>query len=163
MNSTSAAIGAMRRSKKMYPVAQTRFDGGERRIAEGDAASFDVRAGAAIRCVAGKLWLTQEGDVRDYVVPAGTTFCTDRSGRVVVSAIDGASAVPVFERAPAHCVPGSVAIDSIERFTDAARKAQGQYVAALFSKAIGWIFRRRAHRDTSASRSIATVQRALRC
>src|SRR5687767_2770184 len=84
-------------------------------VSANTAASIEVAAGAAIQCITGKLWLTQEGDPRDYVVPAGTTFCTDRAGRVVVSAIEGAS-VAAVRTAPASCVRGSVTIDSMERF-----------------------------------------------
>ena len=101
-------------------------------VAAGAAVSIEAAAGAAIQCVAGKLWLTQEGDVRDHVVPAGTTFCTDRAGRVVVSGVDSAAVVVVRKAAPGHCVRGTVTIDSIERFTRSARAAQAEYVAGFF-------------------------------
>jgi hypothetical protein len=108
-------------------------------VAAQEAMSIEMPAGAAIQCVAGKLWLTQEGDARDHVVPAGTTFCTDRPGRVVVSAIDVESAVLVRKIAPRHCTPGAVTIDSIERFTHAARAAQAEYVAGLFVSMFEWL------------------------
>ena len=114
-------------------------------IAAGEAASIEAAAGAAIQCVAGKLWLTQEGDARDHVVPAGTTFCTDRAGRVVVSGVDGEALVVVHESAPAHCARGSVTIDSIERFARSAREAQARYVADTFSvlvRRLARVFRR---------------------
>ena len=108
-------------------------------VAASAAASIEVSAGAALQCIAGKLWLTQEGDARDHVVPAGTTFCTDRGGRVVMSAIGGASVVLVRKAAPRHCVPGTVTIDSLERFTHTARAAQAEYVAALCARLAGWL------------------------
>lgn len=122
-------------------------------VAANQAASIELPAGAAVGCVAGKLWLTQEGDARDYVVPAGTTFCTDRAGRVVVSAVDAASVVVVRETAPAHCVRGTVRVESVERFSHEARRAQAEYVAGMFVRlaaALVRLFRRRAARPPTA-------------
>lgn len=42
----------------------------------------------AIRCVAGLIWITQEGDPRDHVLAAGQSFMSDRSGKIVVQAMD---------------------------------------------------------------------------
>jgi hypothetical protein len=122
-------------------------------IAAGGAASIEAAAGAAIQCVAGKLWLTQEGDARDHVVPAGTTFCTDRAGRVVVTGVDGAALVVVRKSAPAHCARGTVSIDSIERFARSAREAQARYVADTVARLGRWlarIFRRGAVRPSTS-------------
>src|ERR1041384_2468197 len=58
-------------------------------IAEGAAASVYVRVGTTIRVARGKVWLTQEGDSRDYCVCPGITFCADRKGRVVLGAVGG--------------------------------------------------------------------------
>jgi len=33
------------------------------------------------------VWITQDGDARDYFVPAGKSFRVSRDGRTVVSAI----------------------------------------------------------------------------
>jgi hypothetical protein len=111
--------------------------------------------------VRGKLWLTQEGDTRDHVVPAGATFCADRTGRVVLSAVDSASVV-IVRKAPRYCVPGTVAIDSIERFTRNARAAQAKFVAGLVVSLGTWAVstvrrlsgaRSVVHPSTSLSRS----------
>ena len=136
MNNTSPAVSASR-------IA----------VAAGEAASIEAAAGAAIQCVAGKVWLTQEGDARDHVVPAGTTFCTDRAGRVVVSGVDGAALVVVRRSAPAHCARGSVTIDSVERFARSAREAQARYVAEAFARLGVWlarVFRRGAVRPSTS-------------
>jgi hypothetical protein len=125
-------------------------------VAAGEAASIEAAAGAAIQCVAGRLWLTQEGDARDYVVPAGTTFCTDRAGRVVVSALDTAALVVVRKSAPAHCARGTVTIDSIERFARSAREAQAAYVAETFVRFGRWLarlFRRDTIRPATSLRA----------
>lgn len=40
--------------------------------------------GAALRIVAGALWLTQQGDARDIVLEAGDDFVLDRNGLSVL-------------------------------------------------------------------------------
>jgi hypothetical protein len=46
------------------------------------------RRGDVIRCVSGILWITQEGDQKDYVIEAGRDFWVTKSGTVVVQALD---------------------------------------------------------------------------
>jgi hypothetical protein len=130
-------------------------------VAANQAASVEVLAGAAIQCTTGKLWLTQDGDTRDHVVSEGTTFCTDRSGRVVLTAVDGASVV-VVRKAPGYRVPGTVTIDSLERVTRSARAAQAKFVARLVMSVVEWAVSalrrvlgadKPAHRSTSLPRS----------
>jgi hypothetical protein len=48
--------------------------------------TFWARAGETIRCDAGSLWITQDGDPRDVVLDAGDSFETDRDGSVTISA-----------------------------------------------------------------------------
>ena len=45
------------------------------------------RRGDVINCVNGTLWITQEGDLKDYVVEAGKNFWVTRQGQVVVQAL----------------------------------------------------------------------------
>lgn len=99
------------------------------------AASVDVAVGATIQCVKGRLWITQEGDTRDYCVPAGVTFCADRKGRAVLSAIDETSVAIVRPSQSRSSVPGSLRIDSLDRLVQAARSAQAAYVGAVFTRA----------------------------
>jgi hypothetical protein len=49
---------------------------------------FDIRdgKGLAVRCLAGSLWITQDGDSDDVVVKAGECFVLDRGGLALVSA-----------------------------------------------------------------------------
>ena len=108
-------------------------------VAAHSAASVDLPRGAAVHGLGGRLWLTQEGDQRDHVVVAGTTFCTDRSGRVVLSAIEGSAVALVRETAPSHCVPGTVTIDSIKRIKRDAEIAQAKYIAGLFVRLGEWL------------------------
>lgn len=45
------------------------------------------RRGDVIRCLNGTLWITQEGDLKDYIVEAGRDFWVTRPGTVVVQAL----------------------------------------------------------------------------
>jgi hypothetical protein len=42
--------------------------------------------GHAIRCLSGTLWVTQEGDGRDYVLAPGDEFVIESTGVIVVQA-----------------------------------------------------------------------------
>ena len=46
------------------------------------------RRGDVIRCLYGTLWITQEGDLKDYILDAGQEFWVTRSGTVIVQALD---------------------------------------------------------------------------
>ena len=61
---------------------------------------LDIRngQGLVVRCLAGALWITQDGDTDDVVVKAGQCFVLDRRGLALVSAPVGAATV-VVERA----------------------------------------------------------------
>jgi hypothetical protein len=48
------------------------------------------RRGDVISCRSGSLWVTQEGDLKDYVLDAGQNFWVTRSGTVVVQALQNA-------------------------------------------------------------------------
>jgi quercetin dioxygenase-like cupin family protein len=45
-------------------------------------------AGAAITCLAGRLWITQEGDRRDFVLAPGESFRVRRGGVTLVGAVE---------------------------------------------------------------------------
>ena len=47
--------------------------------------------GTRMHVLEGLLWITQEGDVEDYVVGADDTFVCTRVGRVVVESLEGVS------------------------------------------------------------------------
>ena len=62
-------------------------------IAADAAVSVQVSLGTTIQCVGGTVWLTQEGDPRDHVFPAGESFSVDAPGRAVLTAVGGPSVV----------------------------------------------------------------------
>jgi hypothetical protein len=45
------------------------------------------RRGDMISCLSGSLWVTQEGDLKDYVIEAGKNFWVTKPGTVVVQAL----------------------------------------------------------------------------
>jgi len=48
------------------------------------------RRGDVISCLDGSLWITQEGDLKDYVVESGKDFWVTKPGTVVVQALNDA-------------------------------------------------------------------------
>jgi hypothetical protein len=48
------------------------------------------RRGDVISSLSGTLWITQEGDLKDYVLEAGQNFWVTRPGTVIVQALDKA-------------------------------------------------------------------------
>lgn len=46
------------------------------------------RRGDVIRCLSGSLWVTQEGDLRDYILVPGQDFWVTRTGTVIVQALE---------------------------------------------------------------------------
>ena len=48
------------------------------------------RRGDVLSCSKGTLWITQHGDLKDYVLEAGKDFWVTKSGTVVVQALEHA-------------------------------------------------------------------------
>lgn len=46
------------------------------------------RCGDVISCTNGTLWITQEDDLRDYIITAGQSFWITKPGTVVVQALE---------------------------------------------------------------------------
>jgi len=46
------------------------------------------RRGDVIHCLSGLIWITQEDDLKDYIVEAGGDFWVTRPGTIVVQALD---------------------------------------------------------------------------
>ncbi len=69
-------------------------------LAAGETLSVIGRSGSVVRVLQGRTWITQEGDARDYVVPAGMRFCVARSGHVVVSAVTHDTTIALYRVHP---------------------------------------------------------------
>jgi len=46
------------------------------------------RRGDVVSCKSGTLWITQEGDLKDYILEAGRDFWVTKPGTIVVQALD---------------------------------------------------------------------------
>lgn len=57
-------------------------------LARGEAMSLLDADGCLLRCVSGKLWLTEENGGQDIVLAAGQSFQLTRGGRAVIESID---------------------------------------------------------------------------
>lgn len=60
-------------------------------LPKGAISVFSDTAATRIRCETGTVWLTQDNDLRDIVLKAGEQFEPDRSGNVLVYALEAAS------------------------------------------------------------------------
>lgn len=66
-----------------------------------------------LTCESGELWITQDGDRRDVILPAGQSWRVNRAGSLVVSAFEPAVATldminrwrfPALASFPAHLI-----------------------------------------------------------
>jgi hypothetical protein len=48
------------------------------------------RRGDVISCLSGSLWITQQGDLKDYILEAGKNFWVTKPGTIVVQALGNA-------------------------------------------------------------------------
>ncbi len=63
------------------------------------------RRGDVISCSSGTLWITQQDDLKDYVVEAGKDFWVTRPGTVVVQALENAQFKYSLEELQSHVEP----------------------------------------------------------
>ena len=88
-----------------------------------------VRAlrGTVVCCLSGELWVTHEGDSRDYIVPRGRRYCSSQDGLIVANSLGGPSTALVYwtdpERCPEFATNGvHVDYESTERLVRNAQK-----------------------------------------
>ena len=114
-------------------------------LAQDTVVSVEARAGTALRSLAGRVWITQEGDARDYMVPAGKRYTAARGGRVVVNAVDGAAQVAVsWVRDAAGTLARSrvsLDYDSIAELNRTARRTRAREIARLVKRGWAWLAR----------------------
>lgn len=111
-----------------------------RDLAAGEVHSVIGSRGTVVRCLSGQLWVTQEGDTRDYVVPAGTRFCAGGNGHIVASAVADGTRIVVERAAPqpaALWTYNAVRIDAdfVAAVEEAARRERSRQVALLLRRA----------------------------
>ena len=71
-------------------------------LAAGQILSVESPAGRCVMLFQGKVWITQESDLGDYLVSAGESFTFDRPGLALVEALEPTSLVLLVQPAPAH-------------------------------------------------------------
>lgn len=59
-------------------------------LQHGQVSSFEAREGEVVSCSSGAIWLTQSGDLTDYVLQDGEPFTARYNGKVVVQALSAA-------------------------------------------------------------------------
>ena len=95
--------------------------------------------GTAVGCLSGELWVTQEGDQRDYIVPSGYRYCCSQDGLVVVNALNGPSTALVYWSQPeqdSDFARNQVCIDieSTQRLIQKAHTLRQQAMGRLFGR-----------------------------
>ena len=119
-----------------------------------EALTIEARRGTEARVLVGEVWITQTGDSSDYVVPAGSRFCSGHDGRIVVSALRIPSRVSVSWCAPqaGEFARSGVWLDYswIEQIEREARRARSEELARLarsawhrLARAWRWVTRQR--------------------
>jgi hypothetical protein len=124
-----------------------------------EAVTVFAHRGTELRVLEGQVWITQEGDGQDYIVMAGTRFCSGSEGSIVVSALSDASRVAVSWTDPA--VAGGYARSGVwldygrvARIEVAARQARAKEVGRLLR--MGWLFIKRGWNSFTRRRKPAT-------
>ena len=127
-------------------------------LAPNQAVPVDAVRGTVVRSLSGKLWLTQGGHWRDYILLAGMSYVSLDNGRIVLNAPDGASAASVYR---IELAPGARACDAvvnvgagtIARIERDARRAQNAEVVrwiGFLVDALAGAWRRLRGRDKPA-------------
>lgn len=58
-----------------------------KQLAQGSLLTLRKAQGRGVAVFSGRLWITQEGDLRDFIVEAGDSVRFDRPGPVVIEAL----------------------------------------------------------------------------
>ena len=70
-------------------------------ISRNHSISVAARRGMTVRVARGRVWLTRDGDIRDYILNAGDSLQLETSGRVVLFGLaEAVFQVDEPERAP---------------------------------------------------------------
>jgi hypothetical protein len=97
--------------------------------------------GTLIGCVRGQVWVTREGDSRDYIVPRGLLFVAADAGRIVVNGTMDHNTVEVGCVALARAGALTHQVLQVDgrfftRIEAEARRARGEHLAALAAAGI---------------------------
>ena len=121
-------------------------------LTEGKLISLPHAKGSTVAVLWGSVWLTQDGDSRDYELNAGESFTIRGDGMVVISAFEN-SAVTILQpcedtsRTTAHSNTDDrysvryISGDELRHYTHVAHELRAQYVAGL-TESLGNALRR---------------------
>ena len=101
------------------------------------AESIAATRGTAVRSLEGTIWLTQEALPHDYILIPGTRFVSRSSGRIVLTALEGAAVAQVYAPGCGADPAGSgLQLDSglVDRVEREARRARVQEIYRLLGK-----------------------------
>ena len=152
-------IHSLNQDRPQRQAAQERASGRRIEVAAGKATSVAAVPGTVVSCLEGRLWLTQEGHWRDYILVPGATYVSLDRGTIVLTTTDEASAASLsrIELAPedrANDARLQISAEAIGRIEREARRARAQEIARWFevlgkalTEAWGRIASRRAPRQ----------------
>jgi hypothetical protein len=80
----------MRRTHVKGTTMNIRLDHTAVRLAEGETISVIDGKGARVAVTSGRVWVTQEHDIRDVLLKVGQSFVLDRNGTAIVEALKDA-------------------------------------------------------------------------
>ena len=58
--------------------------------------SIEARPGLMLACLQGELWITQEGELPDFIVAQGYRYCSQGSGKIVVNSLANHSTAMIY-------------------------------------------------------------------
>jgi hypothetical protein len=73
------------------------------------------RRGDMIRCLNGTLWITQEGDMRDYILESGQDFWVTKAGTVILQALENSKFTFSLNELPNHIEVNQQPIQHVNR------------------------------------------------
>jgi hypothetical protein len=112
-------------------------------LAAGDIRSVVAERGTVIRCLSGLIWITQEGDPLDHVVPAGARYCSGGPGRIVASAISDDTRIAVYRVDPVPATDWTYNVVRVDAgFTEQLRRQARQEMARWFAAMVSGVARR---------------------
>ncbi|MGQ0752419.1 MAG: DUF2917 domain-containing protein [Betaproteobacteria bacterium] len=126
-----------------------------------EAVTITAHRGTEVRVIEGQVWITQEGDGEDYIVAAGTRFCSGAAGSIVASALSESSRISISWTDPA--VAGAYARSGVwldyaqvAAVEDAARQARARELSRLARA--GWTWLKRGwHSFTRRRRAVTRL------
>lgn len=106
-------------------------------MAAGDTRSVMASRGTVVRCLSGLIWVTQQGDPLDHMVPAGARYCSGGTGLIVASAVKDDTRIAVYRVYPvpeADWTRNVVRVDA--GFTERLRREARQEMARWFARMV---------------------------